>query len=91
MGRRIQAVRKQRKLTQKSVGEAAGISTGLVGHIERGIKKPSLDTLVGICRKLDVDIHEIVFGTAYSGEALPRSVIDRATELIRELNEFVGR
>ena len=39
-----------------------GISCSYVGHIERGIKAASLDTMAQLCKILDTDMHYLVFG-----------------------------
>lgn len=52
LGRRIRAQRKQMKMTQEELAEKAEISNSFLGHIERGTRKASLDTLVKICNAL---------------------------------------
>lgn len=52
-----QRIRKQRKLmgmTQKDVAEKVGISLPFYGHIERGTRKASLETMVSIANALGV-------------------------------------
>ena len=52
LGTRIRAQRKQMKMTQEELAEKAEISNSFMGHIERGTRKASLDTLVKICNAL---------------------------------------
>ena len=52
LGKRIRAQRKQMKMTQEELAEKAEISNSFLGHIERGTRKASLDTLVKICNAL---------------------------------------
>lgn len=52
LGKRIRAQRKQLKMTQEELAEKAEISNSFLGHIERGTRKASLDTLVKICNAL---------------------------------------
>lgn len=54
MGRRIKQVRKEKHLTQEQLAEACGLSTSFLGHIERGSRVASLETLHSLCRALDV-------------------------------------
>jgi len=54
LGRRIREQRKKAKMTQEALAEKAEISNSFMGHIERGTRKASLDTLVKICNALKV-------------------------------------
>ena len=55
LGRRIRQHRKLLKLTQEELAKAADVSTSYIGHIERGIKRCSLETLVAISNHLGVN------------------------------------
>ena len=52
LGQRIRIVRRKAHLTQDELAEQAGISTSFLGHIERGSRIASLDTLVALCNAL---------------------------------------
>lgn len=54
LGRRIRQQRNLAQMTQERLAEEAGISLSFLGHIERGTRKASLDTLVKICNVLKV-------------------------------------
>ena len=54
LGKRIRAQRKISHMTQEQLAEQAGISLSFLGHIERGTRKASLDTLVGIANALKI-------------------------------------
>ena len=54
MGSRIRAVRRQHSLTQEHLAEKVGISASFLGHIERGTRVASLETLVALCNVLEV-------------------------------------
>ena len=53
IGRRIRAQRKLQRMTQEQLSQKAGISLSFLGHIERGTRKLSVDTLYAICMALD--------------------------------------
>lgn len=53
-GRCIRRHRKFKKWTQEALAEKAGISVSFLGHVERGTRKASMETLVNIARALDV-------------------------------------
>lgn len=62
MGHRIRRKRRWLDMTQEQLADRAGISTSFVGHIERGSRKLSLETLWAICKALDVSMDFIVAG-----------------------------
>lgn len=59
LGRRIVKAREELGWNQKQLAEAAGVNPGYLSMIERGLKRPSLDTL----RKLRdaLGLHDDVF------------------------------
>ena len=54
LGKRIRMQRKLNRMTQEQVAERSGISLSFLGHIERGTRKASLETIVSICNVLKV-------------------------------------
>ena len=54
LGSRIRAVRRQQSMTQEHLAEKVGISASFLGHIERGTRVASLETLVLLCNVLNV-------------------------------------
>ena len=52
MGRRIRRKRQEQGLTQAQFAKKIGVSTSFYGHIERGSRTPSIDTLVIIANAL---------------------------------------
>ena len=54
LGKRIRQQRILAQMTQEKLAERAGISLSFLGHIERGTRKASLDTLVKLCHALKV-------------------------------------
>ena len=54
LGERIRQQRVLAKMTQEKLAEKAGISLSFLGHIERGNRKASLETIVSICNALKV-------------------------------------
>lgn len=51
-GMRVRELRRKHGLTQEELAEQAGISTSFMGHIERGSRVASLETLVLLCNAL---------------------------------------
>lgn len=53
-GYRVRLERRRKKLTQEALAERIGISASFMGHIERGTRTASMDTLIALCNALDV-------------------------------------
>lgn len=62
IGKRIKACRKQRGMTQAGMADAIGLSTSFFGHIERGTRIPSLETLWRIAGELETSIELLLTG-----------------------------
>lgn len=60
IGSRIRRYRIDKHLTQEQLGEVIHSSTAMITSIERGVKAPSLDTLVSIANALDVSADDIL-------------------------------
>ena len=54
MGKKIRRKRREMDITQEQLAALVGISTSFVGHIERGTRVPSIETLYRICDALGV-------------------------------------
>ena len=54
LGERIHQQRKLAKLTQQELADAANISVSFLGHLERGTRRASLETMVSICNALKI-------------------------------------
>lgn len=62
MGRRISRLRQEKHWTQEMLAEKAHISLSFLGHIERGTRIASLESIVRISTALESDIGDIVDG-----------------------------
>lgn len=67
---RIRKARKERHVTQEQLGEICELSTAHIGHIERGTRIPSLDTLFRITQALNVSMDYLVFDSIAPDEQL---------------------
>ena len=54
LGQRVRKVRRANGLTQEELAEKVDISASFMGHIERGSRIASLETLVALCTALKV-------------------------------------
>lgn len=75
MGSRIKDARRRAGLTQEALSEAVGISLSFLGHIERGSRKASLETLYRLAAALSANLHFWITGEMFAGDS---------TEIIRE-------
>ena len=60
LGRRIRAQRKLMSMTQAELAERVGVSSAFIGHIERGTRIASLETICRIADALECSIDELV-------------------------------
>ncbi len=70
IGMRIRQVRKVKGWSQDELAKKCGISMSFLGHIERGTRIMSLETFVNICRALDTDADELLWGRAHLSDAV---------------------
>lgn len=54
LGKRVKQQRQMLDITQEALAEKAGVSCSFIGHIERGEKKASIETLICLCNALKV-------------------------------------
>lgn len=56
IGHKIHQARIDHSYTQEQLAELCDISTAFMGHIERGTRAMSLETLVAVCNALNLSI-----------------------------------
>ena len=56
---RLRTLRRQKGLSQAELAELADLSTPYISHIETGIKKPSLESIIKIANVLGVSVDEL--------------------------------
>ena len=75
LGRRLQELRRNAKLTQERLARKAGIEYKYLADIEHARKSPSLDVLERLMRALDIEPCEL-----FSFDVGPRRNGDRSIE-----------
>lgn len=86
LGKRIRTARKTMCVTQEKISEALDISLSFYGHIERGTRKASLETIYRICQKLNISLDEVMGLAGTKSEKdfmLAMEIIDEAANEIR--------
>ena len=77
LGKRIRAERQKQELTQEKLAEMANISDSFMGHIERGGRTLSIETLAKLANALNLSIEYIVCGEYnYQPDMLPEEILD---------------
>lgn len=71
-GRVIAAERTLQGLTVAELARRAGVSTGLVSQLERGLGNPSIVTVANLARALEVPIGSFFAGVAVEGNVVRR-------------------
>lgn len=56
----LQKERLRKKLSMNAIAERAGLSQQMVSYVERGMRKPTLDTIFRISLALEVDLGRII-------------------------------
>lgn len=54
LGKRVRICRINMKLSQERLAEYADVSISFIGHIERGTRIPSVETVYKLCKVLGV-------------------------------------
>lgn len=77
MGQRIKAKRKELHLTQEQLAELSGLSASFLGHIERGSRIASIETLYSLCKALNVSSDYLL---GLSDEAFIKAILCELTQ-----------
>lgn len=70
IGARIRQVRKAKGWSQEKLAKKCGISMSFLGHIERGTRIMSIETLNSICEALDASADELLWGIPKASETV---------------------
>ena len=77
LGKRIRAERRKQDLTQEKLAEMANISDSFMGHIERGGRTLSIETLAKLANALNLSIEYIICREFnYQPDMLPAEILD---------------
>ncbi len=88
LGKKVRLIRKARGITQEELASQVGISASFLGHIERGTRVLSLDTLLALCHTLNVTPNDLLSVELFTHQLdLPTNLTE--TEQ-RRLNEIIA-
>lgn len=103
VGTRIRYFRHLRGLSQEQLALQAGLNTAFLGHLERGLKSPTITTLEKLVKALNITFEELFAeGPASTDQErdaaiarllllvrdLPASQIDKLSVIIRSVLDF---
>ena len=105
VGARIRYFRTLKELSQEKLALEAGINPAFLGHLERGLKSPTVDTLAKISEALNITLSklldfeeekgvktsEIVDKLAVIIENLPNEDSERIVHIILEISKIYDK
>lgn len=59
-GRRLRELRIARDMTQRQLAEACGSNSPFISNLERGVKVPSLTTILRLAKALKCQVYNLV-------------------------------
>lgn len=80
MGRRIRQARQEKSLTQEKLAEAVGVNPTHISHIENGKGQPSLEVILKIINRLEIEPNWVFCGSVETTKA----TLLKETEMIFE-------
>lgn len=85
-GRRVKHLRKEKGITQDELALNVGISASFLGHIERGTRVASLETLVKLCHALNTHPnHLLAFPADQEAQPFPHDMGEETRKQLTEL------
>lgn len=86
LGLRVRQQREMNNLTQNQLARKASVTASFIGHIERGEKKASVETVVALCNALEISPSVLLQDSLSDGALHSQVVIDAENQkLIRDL------
>ena len=84
IGERVRKFRKDIGITQAKLSEISEVEPSNISHIERGVAKVSLPTLIKIANALGVSLDELVYDSIIKNNHIS---IKEISELLSDCNE----
>lgn len=89
LGQKIRDLRTSHHFSQADLAELIDVSTNYIGQIERGDRKPSLETLVSLCNVLNTSMDYILSDSLSSNEdQLTHDILSNLQDLSIEEKTF---
>ena len=86
VGAKIKYLRQKRGLSQEALALSCDMNPAFLGHVERGMRSPTLNTLQRICDGLGITLTELLL-TEPGGDASAENTatIQHVTDCMRQL------
>jgi transcriptional regulator with XRE-family HTH domain len=68
VARLLQKERIRRGISMNRLAETSGLSRAMVSYVERGLRNPTLDTLLRMANALDVELSKLLKQASKRGE-----------------------
>lgn len=81
LGERIRKARKQQHLTQEQLAEACNLSTAHIGHIERGTRALSIESLITISDILNVSTDYLLLDVSNSTDKKLSGILNAVNDV----------
>lgn len=87
VGAKIKYLRQKRGLSQEALALSCDMNPAFLGHVERGIRSPTLNTLQRICDGLGITLTELLLTEPDEnrGSAGNAAAIQHVTDRMRQL------
>lgn len=85
VGARIRHFRHLRGLSQEQLALQAGLNTAFLGHLERGLKSPTITTLEKLVRALNITFEELFADEPAGADKARDAAMERLLLLVRDL------
>ena len=89
-GERLRQLRRGAGLSQLDLGVATGVSTPFISGLERGVRQPSLQSLMKLAGGLGVTLEDLVRGLD-GGAAANDDEVTRVVQVMRAMNRSEAR
>lgn len=83
----LKAIRTDRGITQKSLGESLGVTPVTIGNWERGVRQPSLELLIQLASTLRTSTDELLGRPAFDTDSDMGQAIDSLVRKYKILDE----
>ena len=90
LGKRVRQQRKLANMTQSQLAAAIQVSTSYIGHIERGIKHCSLETVVDLSILLQDSLDNALITDFNDMSVTNRSILNDIAHILREYDTAQG-
>ena len=87
LGAMIRSLRKERKITQKQLGDLLGVSEGTVSKYEANVSLPPFETMRSIASIFNVSM-DTLCGMKYQGVVSVHGLTERQVTIIQDLSNI---